>query len=101
MEHMGFEPTASTMRMLRAPNCANAPFIEKNGSNGARTHDLSRVRRTLIPAELCFHKHYYTTIFGKINRKFHEEKSQLTLSSGIDKVEISIVRFAQKEALCI
>lgn len=26
-----------------------------NGSNGARTHDLSRVRRTLIPAELCFH----------------------------------------------
>ena len=24
------------------------------GSNGARTHDLSRVRRTLIPAELCF-----------------------------------------------
>ena len=27
----------------------------KNGSNGARTHDLSRVRRTLIPAELCFH----------------------------------------------
>ena len=30
MEHMGFEPTASTMRMLRAPNCANAPdFINK------------------------------------------------------------------------
>ena len=26
MEHMGFEPTASTMRMLRAPNCANAPY---------------------------------------------------------------------------
>lgn len=26
----------------------------KNGSNGARTHDLSRVRRTLIPAELYF-----------------------------------------------
>ncbi len=25
LEHMGFEPTASTMRMLRAPNCANAP----------------------------------------------------------------------------
>lgn len=29
----------------------------KNGSNGARTHDLSRVRRTLIPAELCFHNY--------------------------------------------
>ena len=27
MEHMGFEPTASTMRMLRAPNCANAPDL--------------------------------------------------------------------------
>ena len=27
----------------------------ENGSNGARTHDLSRVRRTLIPAELYFH----------------------------------------------
>ena len=58
MEHMGFEPTTSTMQMWRAPNCANAPdrrFIcGKNGSNGARTHDLSRVRRTLIPAELCF-----------------------------------------------
>ena len=25
MEHMGFEPTTSTMRMWRAPNCANAP----------------------------------------------------------------------------
>ena len=24
---MGFEPTASTMRMLRAPNCANAPDL--------------------------------------------------------------------------
>ena len=28
----------------------------KNGSNGDRTHDLSRVRRTLIPAELYFHE---------------------------------------------
>ena len=28
MEHMGFEPTASTMRMWRAPNCANAPDME-------------------------------------------------------------------------
>ncbi len=26
MEHTGFEPVASTMRMLRAPNCANAPY---------------------------------------------------------------------------
>ena len=28
----------------------------KNGSKEARTPDLSRVRRTLIPAELCFQK---------------------------------------------
>ncbi len=27
MEHTGFEPVASTMRMLRAPNCANAPEL--------------------------------------------------------------------------
>ena len=26
----------------------------ETGSNGARTHDLSRVRRTLVPAELYF-----------------------------------------------
>ena len=26
VEHTGFEPVASTMRMLRAPNCANAPY---------------------------------------------------------------------------
>ena len=25
LEHIGFEPTASTMRMWRAPSCANAP----------------------------------------------------------------------------
>ena len=66
VEHMGFEPTASTMRMWRAPNCANAP---KNGSNGARTHDLSRVRRTLIPAELCFHVLYYNICRKKIKRR--------------------------------
>ena len=26
VEHRGVEPLASTMRMLRAPNCANAPY---------------------------------------------------------------------------
>ena len=26
MEYTGFEPVASTMRMLRAPNCANTPM---------------------------------------------------------------------------
>ena len=34
MEYTGFEPVASTMRMLRAPNCANTPrlnyYITKN-----------------------------------------------------------------------
>ncbi len=39
----------------------------KNGSNGARTHDLSRVRRTLIPAELCFHVLHYSTMCQKCN----------------------------------
>ena len=26
MEHTGFEPVTSTMRMVRAPNGANAPY---------------------------------------------------------------------------
>ena len=26
MEHTGFEPVTSTMRMWRAPSCANAPY---------------------------------------------------------------------------
>ena len=30
VEHRGFEPLASTMRMLRAPNCANAPCVHYN-----------------------------------------------------------------------
>ncbi len=36
MEHTGFEPVASTMRMLRAPNCANAPK-QTRADNGSRT----------------------------------------------------------------
>ena len=56
MEYTGVEPVASTMRMLRAPNCANTPYIIISGSrsfgfpygnNGARTHDLPLVRRAL------------------------------------------------------
>ena len=41
----------------------------KNGSKGARTPGLSRVRRTLIPAELCFHVYYFNTVLKKCNRK--------------------------------
>lgn len=56
MEYTGFEPVASTMRMLRAPNCANTPYLLASenrfcgfphGNNGARTHDLPLVRRAL------------------------------------------------------
>ena len=28
VEYTGFEPVASTMRMLRAPNCANTPRLD-------------------------------------------------------------------------
>lgn len=42
----------------------------KNGSNGARTRDLSRVRRTLIPAELCFHVDYYSTLDEKCKTSY-------------------------------
>ena len=35
----------------------------KNGSKGARTLDLPLVRRALIPAELCFHRHEIFEIY--------------------------------------
>ena len=43
----------------------------KNGSKGARTLDLPLVRRALIPAELCFHKHIisYSRAEGKKNQQ--------------------------------
>ena len=47
----------------------------KNGSNGARTHDLSRVRRTLIPAELCFHETNYSTKKIKVNDLYFHSRS--------------------------
>ena len=31
VEHRGFEPLASTMRMSRATNCANAPSVSQSG----------------------------------------------------------------------
>lgn len=46
MEHMGFEPTASTMRMLRAPNCANAPYrvvYHFSGKNQPFSKDFWRI----------------------------------------------------------
>ena len=46
----------------------------KNGSNGARTHDLSRVRRTLIPAELCFHSNNYSIIWQKCKEFLEKAK---------------------------
>ena len=39
---------------------------EKMEAMGLEPHDLSRVRRTLIPAELCFHVDYYSTSPGKM-----------------------------------
>ncbi len=32
MEHRGFEPLTSTMRTLRATNCANAPYVSRANS---------------------------------------------------------------------
>lgn len=43
VEHTGFEPVASTMRMLRAPNCANAPWVsnlQKNYSTDYRKWNI-------------------------------------------------------------
>ena len=81
MEYTGFEPVASTMRMWRAPNCANTPFLTfgnhhvrfPHGNNGARTHDLPLVRRALSQlsyVSTCrtfnYVRHwYYLTRLGK------------------------------------
>ena len=35
MEHRGFEPLTSTMRTLRATNCANAPYVFPSVSRGS------------------------------------------------------------------
>ncbi len=70
-----------TFKNTKKPdNCCNPANIRlfeislKNGSKGARTPDLSRVRRTLIPAELCFHAFYYIT--PKLNCKCFHHKSR-------------------------
>lgn len=42
MEYTGFEPVASTMRMLRAPNCANTPYMDLAGIEPA-SKNLSHV----------------------------------------------------------
>ena len=53
------KPTSRTI-YARIIKTAESLIIQENhtfrryGTDGARTHDLSRVRRTLIPAELRF-----------------------------------------------
>ena len=37
MEHRGFEPLTSTLRTLRATNCANAPYSLRAGDTAAST----------------------------------------------------------------
>ena len=81
MEYTGFEPVASTMRMLRAPNCANTPYILfweagcgfPHGNNGARTHDLPLVRRALsqlsyVSATGYYYNTNYPKCIDKINK---------------------------------
>ena len=56
------------------PASSSLPYeVFFSGSNGARTHDLSRVRRTLIPAELCFRTNGIIALLKKdCKRKFTE-----------------------------
>ena len=86
MEYTGFEPVASTMRMLRAPNCANTPYIIISGSrsfgfpygnNGARTHDLPLVRRALSQLSYVsiFVKSIAASVFRLRNREWSWRES--------------------------
>ena len=67
----------------------------KNGSNGARTHDLSRVRRTLIPAELCFHVFYYSRLARECKKKIVRGKICLDKFC-LDKFCPSLDKYPQK-----
>ena len=85
MEYTGFEPVASTMRMLRAPNCANTPYILfweagcgfPHGNNGARTHDLPLVRRALSQLSYVsiFVKSIAASVFRLRNREWSWRES--------------------------
>ena len=52
MEHTGFEPVASTMRMLRAPNCANTPYGP--GGNRTRVQKPIPCTSTIIVSSFSF-----------------------------------------------
>ena len=84
----------------------------KNGSKGARTPDLSRVRRTLIPAELCFRSTYTMRITGLEPARLLtiEPKSIASANSATPAYKITLLfyhklptlsrPFAQKNARC-
>ena len=65
VEHTGFEPVASTMRMLRAPNCANAPWVSNLQKN--------------------YSTHYgkWNKKFGKIAFSFHGKFSIIIINYGL------------------
>ena len=52
MEYRGVEPLASTMRMLRAPNCANTPYGP--GGNRTRVQKPIPCTSTIIVSYLTF-----------------------------------------------
>ena len=63
MEYTGFEPVASTMRMWRAPSCANTPELIWSGKPDAPVLRWKQrgsnpwppaSQASALPAELCF-----------------------------------------------
>ena len=110
MEYTGFEPVASTMRMWRAPNCANTPFLTfgnhhvrfPHGNNGARTHDLPLVRRALSQLS------YVSTCRMKTALQFYHAGLSTTSDTGIisrgsekDKRKMKIIVVPQNQLLRI
>ena len=68
MEYRGVEPLASTMRMLRAPNCANTPS-------------------KIISHRLC----YYSTLFSKMKEQITNFCEKLFL---FDTVQLFLIKVA-------
>ena len=77
-EYEGIREDSSghTIKHKKSPDFRIVPENQGlfNGSKEARTPDLSRVRRTLIPAELCFRISYevnYSTLRQIVKLQFH------------------------------
>ena len=51
VEHRGFEPLTSTLRTLRATNCANAPYFIACAHKRKRNYSISKAKMQWVSGE--------------------------------------------------